>query len=101
MDSRPLNCRFRLQEEGKSYPRSSCVACGKNIGTGLGASCTKGHREEMIDAVVPSDEQDLLTELRAVEALKTPMRIEHIKDARYCIERCLQRFEKIRALTLK
>lgn len=40
--TRPANCRFRLQDEGKSYPRSSCAACGKTISTGLGNHCTLG-----------------------------------------------------------
>jgi len=38
-DARPANCRFRLQDEGKSYPRSSCTACGRTVGTGLGTAC--------------------------------------------------------------
>lgn len=38
-DVRPVNCRFRLQDEGHSYPRSSCTACNKTILTGLGRSC--------------------------------------------------------------
>lgn len=38
-DQRPANCRHRLQDEGKSYPRSSCAGCGKNIITGLGRTC--------------------------------------------------------------
>lgn len=42
MDTRPAQCRFRLQDEGKGYPRSSCAACGKTIGTGLGKHCTVG-----------------------------------------------------------
>lgn len=41
VDTRPASCRFRLQEEGKSYPRSSCTACGKNIITGLGTFCQR------------------------------------------------------------
>ena len=41
-DYRPANCRFRLREEGKNYPRSSCAACGRTITTGLGTRC---HRE--------------------------------------------------------
>jgi len=28
-----------LQDEGKSYPRSSCAACGRGILTGLGTFC--------------------------------------------------------------
>lgn len=39
MDTRPAQCRFRLQEEGKPYPKSACVACGKTIITGLGNHC--------------------------------------------------------------
>lgn len=37
-DIRPTNCRFRLEEEGKSYPKSSCQACGATI-INLGKSC--------------------------------------------------------------
>lgn len=44
-DTRPENCRFRLQDEGKSYPRSSCQYCGKNISTGLGTHCT--HKQDV------------------------------------------------------
>lgn len=39
-DNRPANCRFRLQDKGKPYPRSACQACGKSIVTGLGTMCT-------------------------------------------------------------
>lgn len=39
-DLRPKDCRFRLQDEGKGYPRSACTACGKTIMTGLGKECT-------------------------------------------------------------
>ena len=28
VDPRPENCRERLREEGKSYPRSRCFGCG-------------------------------------------------------------------------
>lgn len=38
-DIRPIDCRFRLQDEGKGYPRSSCSACGRTITTGLGRRC--------------------------------------------------------------
>ena len=27
-DERPENCRDRLQDEGKPYPKSGCEACG-------------------------------------------------------------------------
>lgn len=36
VDTRPVGCRDRLREEGKSYPRSGCGACGANLRTGLG-----------------------------------------------------------------
>ncbi len=45
-DKRPTNCRFRLAEEGKPYPRSGCDACGRTITTGLGASCQELHLPE-------------------------------------------------------
>ena len=38
-DVRPDNCRFRQQEEGRLYPRSSCEACGKSVFNGLGVRC--------------------------------------------------------------
>jgi hypothetical protein len=40
-DLRPANCRFRLADEGKAYPRSSCAACGASITTGLGTHCMR------------------------------------------------------------
>lgn len=39
-EARPLECRFRCQDEGRAYPRSSCRACGKTITTGLGVRCS-------------------------------------------------------------
>jgi len=30
-DKRPANCRDRLREEGKAYPKSGCMACRKNV----------------------------------------------------------------------
>lgn len=44
MDSRPTNCTFRLQDEGKPYPKSGCHACGRNIMTGLGRQCKEGSK---------------------------------------------------------
>lgn len=38
-DIRPINCRFRLRDERKPYPRSGCLACGRTITTGLGKEC--------------------------------------------------------------
>lgn len=38
-DIRPFDCRFRAQEEGRPYPRSSCRACGRSSFTGLGNRC--------------------------------------------------------------
>lgn len=42
IDTRPANCRHRLQDEGKAYPRSSCTHCGKSVMNGLGVACTLG-----------------------------------------------------------
>lgn len=39
-DKRPVGCRFRLVDEGKPYPRSSCTICGKGVMTGLGRECS-------------------------------------------------------------
>ena len=47
-DPRPANCRFRLQDEGKPYPRSSCQNCGVTIKT-PGLRCPYAS-----DASVPS-----------------------------------------------
>lgn len=41
-DTRPAECRFRLQDEAKPYPRSNCKACGRGIRTGLGTHCSHG-----------------------------------------------------------
>lgn len=38
MDIRPSNCRFRLKDEGKPYPRSSCKACKRGL-MQLGNEC--------------------------------------------------------------
>jgi hypothetical protein len=48
-DLRPTNCRFRLAEEGKPYPRSSCPACKQTVFTGLGSSCSQfpDHQSEI------------------------------------------------------
>lgn len=35
IETRPAECRERLREEGKAYPKSGCRACGANIATGL------------------------------------------------------------------
>jgi hypothetical protein len=39
-DNRPTNCRFRLLDEGKPYPKSGCTACGADLRT-LGKSCQR------------------------------------------------------------
>jgi hypothetical protein len=40
LETRPKDCRFRLADENKPYPRSSCQACGKTVMTGLGKKCS-------------------------------------------------------------
>jgi NTP pyrophosphatase (non-canonical NTP hydrolase) len=42
-DARPSHCHFRLAEEGKSFPKSACEACGRTIATGLGKVCSFMH----------------------------------------------------------
>ena len=48
-DIRPVECRFRLQEERKAYPKSSCNACGRNVMAELGSEChyTQSKDEEI------------------------------------------------------
>ena len=66
-DARPANCRFRLQEEGKAYPRSSCKACGRSILTGLGNSCgAVGDVSPLVVSRIAELEADLADTLRAV-----------------------------------
>lgn len=72
-DLRPKDCRFRLQEEGKRYPRSGCEACGRTILSGLGNRChhdqkrdqrlaeLKGSFERMRSALIHTNQ--MLTEL--------------------------------------
>jgi hypothetical protein len=60
-DTRPKNCRFRLQDEGKPYSRSSCSSCKRSIMTGISASCL----------YVPSASDARIAELEAeVERLR-------------------------------
>jgi len=50
-DPRPQNCRFRLEDEGKPYPRSSCAGCGR---TTLSSFHTLGSECAQIAPSVPS-----------------------------------------------
>ena len=34
-DTRPLDCRLRLRDEGKAYPKSGCTTCRTSLATGL------------------------------------------------------------------
>lgn len=49
-DTRPQTCRFRLQDEGKPYGRSSCGACARTIVSGLGNACALGERTKSMPA---------------------------------------------------
>jgi hypothetical protein len=40
-ERRPPRCRFRLIDEEKPYPKSSCEACGRSVLTGLGKACAE------------------------------------------------------------
>lgn len=54
-DPRPADCRFRLKDEGRAYPRSSCPACGASIGKGLGRQCgVYQPTTEFIDGPAPT-----------------------------------------------
>ena len=79
-DLRPANCRFRLADEGKPYPKSGCEGCGKTIFTGLGVSCQQG-------AKVGTFNRNQLDDIRASD------REAIAKAARaWAVERCGQAF---------
>lgn len=44
LDTRPYNCRARLRDENKAYPRSGCESCKTTIITGL--SCPYEHKND-------------------------------------------------------
>lgn len=67
IDHRPVNCRFRLQEEGKSYPRSSCAACGRSIATGLGKRCH--HEWEDADICLVGGQKFIIKKEEEVSAI--------------------------------
>lgn len=48
-EARPVDCTFRLQDEGKPYPRSGCAHCGRTITSGLGRQCH--HETDRIEAL--------------------------------------------------
>jgi hypothetical protein len=45
IDTRPAECRNRLRDEGKAYPRSGCVSCKATVVTGFGKSCERDKTE--------------------------------------------------------
>lgn len=77
-ETRPEGCRFRLQDEGKLYPKSSCAACGKTIMTGLGKECTSS-----APAVrpAPADLREVVAKAVAyAEQLATDLHAKHFPD---------------------
>lgn len=66
MTPRPFHCRERQRDEGRAYPKSSCSACGRGIGTGLG-TCPYDER--------PAHPTPTLAALNTAELIaKTPPR---------------------------
>lgn len=50
-DQRPADCRQRLIDEGKAYPKSSCLACGLSVfAPGFGENCAS--YAEKVEVVV-------------------------------------------------
>jgi len=91
-DHRPVKCRFRLQDEGKAYPRSSCTACGKGVLSGLGNKCSHTRPQPAV-TVKPLDDNgsEILVRLKAActgtpAKIKWPHRLLH--DAIAEIEEC-------------
>lgn len=85
MDARPEGCRFRLQDEGKSYPRSSCTACGKTITTGLGTSCDKTGNSFAMDRHI-----EVIERVEKLESVLRALKYEasQIANEQNDIERC-------------
>ena len=67
IDHRPVNCRFRLQDEGKPYPRSSCEACGRSVLTGLGKRCH--HEWEDADICLVGGQKFIIKKEEEVSAI--------------------------------
>ncbi len=69
-DRRPDHCRFRLQDEGKPYPKSSCQACGKGIASGLGRECsiTAGSVDDLRRKLQAAEAQIISLTKRAIDA---------------------------------
>lgn len=88
-DLRPIDCRFRLQDEGKAYPRSACTACKKTITTGLGRECTfPADHATKVPAFRPLTEED-------VQALRYIGNIAYNMKQVATDEKCKQEFERI------
>lgn len=84
VDFRPKNCRFRLADEHKTYPRSGCNACGKTIATGLGRECSiaQGERDQAIRSVV-----EIVKRLASQAAYTLPFRIPDSIEGRELVAR--------------
>lgn len=63
-DPRPYDCRFRQKDEGRPYPKSSCVACGATVITGLGSACAQ---VAPAPAEPPADVAALVEEAHALQ----------------------------------
>lgn len=92
-DPPPANCRHRLQDEGKSYPRSSCQACGANIMTGLGLACPKIAQPAPMPAPVvsvlemkTSAGSDYFVHIRVADREVTPHVFKHRWKAEYEVD---------------
>jgi hypothetical protein len=80
MDTRPENCRFRLKDEGKPYPRSSCQGCGKTIRTGLGNSCANraSYEHNMAVSDMPENEaKAIVLSLRTALSMMEDRQLEY------------------------
>ncbi len=75
MDRRPEQCRFRLQDEGKPYPRSGCKACGKTITTGLGTHCTERVTDDEVRQTAREAAEEIRRQRARIEKLEVALNI--------------------------
>jgi hypothetical protein len=88
-DTRPSDCRFRLQDEGKPYPRSGCSACKNSITSGLGRYCHSAPSEPKAPKEIGNAEY-LETAIGLIrEAKSEPRPVDHLDAAESWLDKII------------
>ena len=93
-DTRPANCRFRLQDENKPYPRSGCPACGRNISTGL--VCPRQTPMPSMTQVTDADREAAVSLIRTAQLTGLTEYLTEIEDGCYDENFFVQAFAQAR-----